>query len=69
MCVPSIAPMTPGKYDRSSIAAEISAARSTSGHFMNVDALLNNAFVTRLIARTAVARPTSNRSQIDLLMC
>jgi len=66
MYVPSTAPITLGNLDRSSMAAEIIVALSNSGHFMNVGAFVNNASVTRLTARTAVARPTSKRSQIDL---
>lgn len=66
MYVPSTTPITPGNLDRSSMAAEIIVALSKSGHFMNAGAIENNASVTRLSARTAVARPISNHSQIDL---
>jgi len=60
--VPSIAPISPGNLDRSSMAAEIIVALSNSGHFINVGVIVNNASVTRLTAQTAVACTTSKRS-------
>lgn len=66
MCVPSIAPITPGKAPTWEKPCLISVILSPAGHCINVEASLHNAWVTRRIALMAVAFPTPNLVCIDL---
>lgn len=66
MCVPSIAPIIPGKALAAVNPIIISSALLPSGHLINRGDNLAIAFDTRLTALNAVALPTLNFSQIDL---
>lgn len=58
ICVPSIAPMTLGKPLVASNPAHISETRSPVGYLIITGASSTSAFITRLVAYSAVLLPT-----------